>query len=211
MAHSTGMAAEPASGYRLWCVEALLHHAVLCSLPRCTCREKFDEGQLLHAVRDTVVELLQQQQQQVFPGLAEFTVYEDHTEQADKHYSFLWELLPHSSQAAAAAALHKTLDVAAATDEFPVLSSAVSQQAAVDGWAAVLNRNLGSHNTVYAGLLAAGQVGPARVRLVAPGTFKAWQDVQVQSKGISPSQFKMPTVMAAGSDGVRFLMQHVLA
>jgi hypothetical protein len=183
------------------------------------CREKYDEGQLLQAVRYTVQDLQQQQQQQqAFPGLAEFTVYEDHSDEASKRYSFFWELLPTSMSAAAAtaaAAAAPPLDAAAAADTYldsnPSLAAAatVSEQAVAD-WEGVLNQNLGKHNAVYAGMLAAGQVASARVQLVAPGSFKALQDAQVAAKHISPSQFKMPTVVAPDSEYVRFLKQRIV-
>jgi hypothetical protein len=185
-----------------------------------TCREKYDEGQLLQAVRHTVQDHLQQQQQQqqqqqvAFPGLAEFTVYEDHSDKANKRYSFFWELQPTPTAAAAAAAAPP--DAAAAADSYPdpnpfpaAAAATVSEQALAD-WAAVLNQNLGKYNTVYAGMLAAGQVAPATIQLVAPGSFKALKDAQVAAKHISPSQFKMPTVVAPDSDHVRFLKQRVV-
>jgi hypothetical protein len=207
--------------------------------------EKYDEGQLLQAVRDTVHALVDhhhhQQQQQAgaaFPGLAEFTVFEDTSDESNKHYSFLWELAASSSSsstdntavtngdaaAAAIAAVSLPDDAAAAADVAPtpaqVGAAAVSgtvsaatvapSNEALSRWGAVLNKHLAQHNTVYAGLLAVRQAGPATISCVAPGSFKALKEVQVAAKGISPSQFKMPTVVAPGSSYARFLQERVL-
>jgi hypothetical protein len=174
------------------------------------CREKYDEGQLLQAVRDTVHDLLQQQQQgqPAFPGLAEFTIYEDTADKDNKHYAFFWELLPSSSNTAPPAAAAAA--AAAAAVAAPPAAAAVDQQV-LSSWADVLNANLGKHNTVYAGLLAVGQVGPATIKLVAPGAFKALKDAQVAARGISPSQFKMPTVVAPDSNYAAHLHKHALA
>ena len=217
-------------------VTAVLRYAVCCVLcAALSHREKYDEGQLLQAVQDTVHELLQpqqqqeqqqqqQQQQQTFPGLAEFTVYEQHDGQADKHYCFLWELLPSSTahqhtvhsqrppSAAAAAA-----DAAAADDADLIAAAAAAaggpgcvSPATLAAWSAALNRNLAQHNTVYGQLLSVGQVGPATIQLVTPGSFQALKESLVAAKGISPSQFKMPTVVAAVSDYAAYLRKHAV-
>jgi hypothetical protein len=153
-------------------------------------------------------------------------VYEQHDGQADKHYCFLWELLPssttqhHTTQpqppplAAAAAA-----DAAAADDADVMMAAAAAgapggpggvSPATLAAWSAALNRNLARHNTVYGQLLSVGQVGPATIQLVTPGSFQALKESLVAAKGISPSQFKMPTVVAADSDYAAFLRKHAV-
>jgi hypothetical protein len=119
-------------------------------------------------------------------------VYESHADEGDKHYRFLWELQP---QPAAARSEHRA-------------SASASADAAA--WARVLNAQLGLQNSVYAGLLSAGQVGPARITLVAPGSFAALKDAQVLAKGISPSQYKTPSVVQPNSWAAGFLQQRAL-
>lgn len=82
--------------------------------------------------------------------------------------------------------------------------------ATLAAWAGVLNRHLAQHNTVYGQLLSVGQIGPARVWLVAPGTFRALKESAVAAKGISPSQWKTPTVVAPDSGLMAFLQQRVV-
>lgn len=173
-------------------------------------REKYDERQLLQAIQDTVHTLMSQQQQDkqqaaaAFPGLADFTVYEDHGDESRKHYAFFWELAappPAPTQTPPAAAL-----LPEAADGTTKPWSAVD----VAGWAAELDVNLGKQNAVYAGLLAARQVAAARVQLVSPGSFQALQEAFVEAKGISPSQYKLPMVVAPDSQYVKFLRECVI-
>jgi len=184
-----------------------MYPGCMCMLPG---REKYDERQLLQAIQDTVHTLMSQQQQQqeeqaaaAFPGLADFTVYEDHEDESCKHYAFFWELAAPPS--APTQTLPAAPAAAEAADGFTKPWSAVD----VAGWAAELDVNLGKQNAVYAGLLAARQVAPARVQLVAPGSFKALQEVIVEAKGISPSQYKLPMVVAPDSQYVKFLRERV--
>lgn len=165
-------------------------------LPRvCQCREKYDEAQLLKAISDTCTALEAASSDDTgsssasgaFPGLAEFTVQECIDDEACKHYAFYWEL---QQPAGAAPGGDGAAAVAAAT---------------LAAWEAALNRQLAACNEVYAGLLAAGQIAPARIRLVSAGSFDALRDSIVDARRISPSQFKMPTVVAPGSEHARLL------
>jgi hypothetical protein len=149
--------------------------------------EKYEESQLLAALADTDHALRHQAAAEgaaaPFPGLHEFTVYESHEDEANKHYVFCWEL----QQPAASLSTH---DVAA--------------------WTGVLNEQLRRHNSLYAGMAAGGQIAPAVVHLVQPNSFQALKDAAVAARRISPSQWKTPTVVAADSWYADFLRQRLL-
>lgn len=172
--------------------------------------EKFDESQLLKALRNTDTQLRSSHHQQpgssssssaAFSGLAEFCVTEALSgaggSQRGKHYRFFWELLQQPIQQAAASGDGSS-------------TALLPAPADVARWAAVLDANLAEQNVLYRNQVAAGQMGPCSIRLVAPGTFRRLKDSLVTAKRISPSQYKQPTVVAPDSTTAKFLADHVL-
>jgi hypothetical protein len=136
----------------------------------------------------------------------QFTVRESIEDEARKRYAFYWKLLQQQQQQQQLGGTSNGAAGSAAAASSSSSSYSVAFTAAdIAHWKAVLNQQLCQHSKVYAPLLSAGQISPAAISLVAPGAFAALKEAAVAAKGIRPSQFKMPTVVASGSRQVQHL------